>query len=67
VADYKLYFMNRQNHISRRIDLDCRDDEHAIEVVSEHARNADFALELWQGTRLVRRFEPAAPDRIIGG
>lgn len=61
MPDYKLYFMDKRNHISRRVDLDCRDDAHAVEVVGEHAGNADFAMELWQADRLVKRFEPTHP------
>ncbi len=60
MADYKLYFLNRSDHVRKRIDLDCRDDAHAIEVVGEHIKDAPFAMELWQGSRLVKRFDSTA-------
>lgn len=55
MVDYRLYFMDANNHIRRRVDLDCRDDAHAIEVVGEHAPHG--RVELWQRDRLVKRFE----------
>jgi hypothetical protein len=59
-VDYRLYFMDRNNRIRRGIDLDCRDDAHAVDVVAEHATEAWFGMELWQRDRLVKRFEPEA-------
>jgi hypothetical protein len=56
VPDYKLYFMDDRDRISRRVDLECRDDDHAIEIVSEHP--SSDGMELWQESRLVKRFEP---------
>ena len=58
MPDYKLYFIAKSGHISRRIDLDCRDDAHAIEVVGARVKDADHAMELWESARLVKRFEP---------
>lgn len=55
MADYKLYFLDAHDRISRRVDLDCRDDEHAIQVVAEDA--SSVAMELWQDRRLVKRFD----------
>ena len=55
MADYRLYFLDSENHIRRRMDLVCRDDAHAIETVAEHAPRG--GVELWQGARLVRRFD----------
>ena len=56
LPDYRLYFLDKNDHIRRRIDLDCRDDAHATEVAAEHMDGN--ARELWDGARLVRRFEP---------
>ncbi len=56
MVDYRLYLFDSKNHIHRRVDLECRDDAHAIEVVGEHAFHG--AAELWQRGRLVKRFEP---------
>ena len=54
---YYLYFLDAQDHVRRRMDLECRDDAHAIEIVREHI--AKSPMELWQGPRLVKRFEPS--------
>ena len=58
MLDYRLYFLDEQGHVRRGLDLECRDDAHAIAVVSEHL--SDEAMELWQGARKVRVFEPAS-------
>ncbi len=55
VAGYYLYFFDIHNHVRRRLDLECRDDDHAIEAVNEHRHT--MAMELWQGARMVKRFE----------
>jgi hypothetical protein len=39
------------------MDLDCADDEEAIDNAS-NLRGLE-AMELWQGTRLVKRIEPS--------
>jgi hypothetical protein len=65
MTDYRLYFIDGKNHISRRVDLECRDDSHAIDVVAEHT---PFGVaELWQGARLVQRFEARAEARSAQG
>ena len=61
LPDYRLYLLDKNNHVRRRVDLECRDDEHAIEVVSEHEWYS--VMELWQRYRLVRRFEAKAAQR----
>ena len=53
---YRAYFLQRDNSISSALDLDCRDDAHAIETVTGMGR-AD-PVELWQGARRIARIEP---------
>ncbi len=60
MPDYRLYFLDRSDHVRRALDLDCRDDGHAISVVSDHLSHN--AMELWQGDRLVRRFQAQNGD-----
>lgn len=63
MADYKLYFLDGRGRVAHRVDLtDCRDEDHAVERVAEHAKDASFGMELWAGGRLVRRFEKAARE-----
>jgi hypothetical protein len=63
MADYQLYFIDKQNRVSRGIVLECRDDAHAIEIVCGHVRNG--AAELWQLDRLVKRFAPPSPQAFV--
>lgn len=56
MADYYLYILDGRDHVRRRVDLECRDDEHAIMIAGDYRRHD--AMELWSGDRLVKRFEP---------
>jgi hypothetical protein len=55
-VDYRLYLIGPNGHISRAIELDCRDDEHALQTVREHVLSVK--AELWQMTRRVAVIEP---------
>ena len=58
VTHYRIYFFDSLDHISRALDIECSDDDEAIDRVGEHEH--PFAIELWQGARRLRRFEPTA-------
>ncbi len=55
MRDYRLYFLDNSDHVRRAVDLQCEDDDHAIANAVEHAH--PHARELWELSRLVRRFE----------
>jgi len=55
---YRLYLLDGVGHIRGFAELECLDDEHAVAVAEE--RGVHATMELWEGARLVRRFEP--PD-----
>ena len=55
MPDYYLYYLDGADHIRRRLEIECRDDAHAIKVVREHSPTR--AMELWQSDRMVKRFE----------
>ena len=57
MTHYRLYFFDARDHISRALDIECRDDGEAIAHVGEHPH--PFAIELWQGARRIERFEPS--------
>ncbi len=57
VPGYRLQFLNKHGEPTRGIDLECNDDAHAIMVVEEHLIHD--RMELWQGQRLVKRFDGA--------
>ncbi len=53
---YHLYFLDSRDRVFRRVDLECRDDEHAIEIGTAHIH--EHGMELWHAERMVKRFEP---------
>jgi len=53
---YRLYLLDGADHIRQAAELECQNDEHAVAVVEE--RHPGIRMELWEGPRLVRRFEP---------
>lgn len=57
MADYYLYLLDRGGHVSKRVELACRDDDHARDVAAAYPH--PMAMELWQGDRLVETY--AAP------
>ncbi len=61
---YRLYFMNiRNGHIEQSIDFDAIDDDAAITKTWIH--EGPQPLELWDGARKVRRFEPEHAVRVL--
>jgi hypothetical protein len=55
VPDYRLYFLDLDNHIQSVLELDCRDDAHAAETAEGHRDRR--AMELWLRDRMIQRFE----------
>ena len=56
MPQYRLYILDADGHIKRRIDLDCRDDGEAIERAIEH--EIGTGMDLWCDARRVRMFSP---------
>ncbi len=55
MPDHRLYFFDAKGRVRHALNLpDCKDDAHAIAVVTESVR--EDAMELWQGDRLVKAF-----------
>lgn len=61
MADYRLYFLDATGHIRKAVELECADENEAINLAEDHrqARHHDHAMELWQRARLIRHFPPA--------
>jgi hypothetical protein len=53
---YRVYFLGGGNRINEAIDLDCKNDDEAIEKAT--GVRYTHAIEVWQGTRLVKRIDP---------
>jgi hypothetical protein len=56
MADYRLYYLDKDGHISRGIDMTFHDDDEAV----AYARTAgsEYGLEIWQGAQKVREILP---------
>jgi hypothetical protein len=54
MPDYRLYFLGPQGRIAHVLEMECRDDEHAIDLVQSHADGR--AMELWLRARMVKAF-----------
>ena len=64
MGDYRLYFFGPEGRVRRSIDLACADDDEAIRSVALAQQEGNrFAIELWEGARLVRSWNSSpAPD-----
>ena len=58
MTDYRLFIKDAQGRISRRVDLECPDDERAI--ARAQAFDTSHGAELWIDTRRVCEFLPVA-------
>ena len=59
MSHYRLYLLDDHDHITRGLDLSCRDDLDAKSAAEMY--RAAHAVELWQGPRLVGRLEKQLP------
>ncbi len=51
---YRLFLLDRDGHITERIDIETDDEAEALRVADETAH--DFEMELWQLTRVVKKY-----------
>ena len=52
MAHYKFFFLDTDGHINARLDVECHDDEHALEQASAILRRP-AGFEVWEGGRMV--------------
>ena len=62
MRSYAAYILDRDGHITNRIDLPCLDEASAKE--SAKALADGHQIELWDGDRLIGQFEPANWSRL---
>ena len=55
MAEYQAYILASNGRITRRVDLECDDDEAAKEAAKQLADGCD--VELWQGRRKIETFK----------
>jgi hypothetical protein len=58
LQDYSLYLIARSGRLVREIEVDCADDDVAIDLALQWADDHD--VELWQLDRMVARFSSHA-------
>jgi hypothetical protein len=54
VQDYSLYIVVRSGRLVREIEVDCANDDAAIDLAQQWADDHD--VELWQLDRMIARF-----------
>ena len=54
MAEYQAYMLASNGRITRRVDLECDDDDAAIKAAQRLVDYYD--VELWQGTRKIETF-----------
>ena len=59
MPDYRLYFLNSEGNVAHAVELQCSDDEGAIEIAEAQADGRD--MELWSLKRKVKVFRAMAP------
>lgn len=62
MSDYRVYVIDDHDHIAKRIDLDCADDNVAIEYAKQFINGQD--IELWQRDRRIARFDSRPKDTL---
>jgi hypothetical protein len=60
MPDYRIYILANDDHITKRVDFDCSDDNAAIEIAKQHIDGRD--IELWQRDRRIARFDSRPKD-----
>jgi len=62
MSDYRVYIIGADGHVVRAIQLNCRDDNAAIESAKQFINGHD--IELWQRDRRVARFDDRPKDTM---
>jgi hypothetical protein len=55
MSDYRVNVIEGDNHVLKRVALDCADDKAAIEYAKQYIKGHD--IEVWQGGRRIARFD----------
>ena len=55
MAEYRIYVVGGHGNIMSRIDIECADDNAAINIAKKHIDCHE--IEIWQRDRLVAKFD----------
>lgn len=56
VQEYRAYIVDKDGHVTGRIDLLCENEDDALQRAKQLVDG--HAVELWQGKQKIERFEP---------
>lgn len=57
MAQYKFFLLDAGGHVNGRLDVECMDDDHALEQAAAVLRGP-AGLEVWQNGRMVGTAAP---------
>jgi hypothetical protein len=63
MTDYRVYIIGDDDHIMGRIDIDCADDNAAIESAKQYIDGHD--IELWQRDHRIARFDMRPEGKLL--
>ena len=55
MPDYRLYFLDANGKVAHAVELQCPNDDNAIQLAETHADGRD--MELWSLKRRIRTFQ----------
>jgi hypothetical protein len=61
MADYRIYILANNDEVTKRIRIECADDEAAIAVARQYIDGRD--VEVWQGDRRILRLDRPWKDK----
>jgi hypothetical protein len=68
VQDYSLYIVGRSGRLVREIEVDCANDDAAVDLARQWVDGCD--VELWQLDRMIARFKSSGEGndcaRVLG-
>ena len=59
---YRLYFLSKEGHFLRAINLEAPDD--ATALASARAVNLHSAMEVWRGNAMIGVIEPGSDEKV---
>ena len=61
MGDYRIYILANDDEVTKRVYIECADDDAAIEAARQYIKGRD--VEVWQENRRILRFDRPWKDR----
>jgi hypothetical protein len=62
VARYRIHQFDADDHVTNTDAIDCTSDDEALQIFRSFRTYDAHAVELWAGSRLIRRLFAASPS-----